>query len=170
MADHGEAAVPAVGDSEGVGDGVARVEHAPLVHERHPFGPADRAPGQVAVPRDPLLHRSEDAAVTDHVERGHVDPEAVTGGRIADPGSRPGSSRVPRRRRRVGEAGVDTGSPSRPRRWGHFIRHLRRLTMVCIVHTMSSRQIIRNLAADGWMLTGRFAASIRQANWKWEDR
>ena len=54
VTDRGEAAVPAVSDSEGVGNGVARVEDAPLVHERHPFGPADRALGQVAVPRDPL--------------------------------------------------------------------------------------------------------------------
>ena len=67
--------------------------------------------------------------------------------------------------------------------------------MVCMMHTMSSRQIIRKLVADGWTLrntrgshhqfvhpdmpgrvtvkhptTGTLRSIYRQANWKWEDR
>ena len=71
--------------------------------------------------------------------------------------------------------------------------------MVCMIHTMSSRQIIRKLVADGWthrntrgshhqfvhpdrpgrvtvkhpskdVPTGTLRSIYRQANWKWEDR
>lgn len=70
---------------------------------------------------------------------------------------------------------------------------------MCIIHTMSSRQIIRKLLADGWTLRntggshhqfvhadkpgrvtvkhpskdipiGTLRSIYRQAHWKWEDR
>ena len=120
MLDHGQSAIRIVREAEGIRDRIARVEPAARQHQCREVGPAHHAIVGVPRPLREVLDGGEQAAVSDDVESGDVEPPPALPRGV-------GEGAV-LHQRRVVVAEVAVGHPQRceDRRVGEFAERLAR--------------------------------------------